>query len=63
MSLNFVENGILASRIEILTRYQDECIKKFGKSLYQHLYQVIQNERQSIPSLIIIAVYLPNICI
>ena len=33
MSLNFVENGILASRIEILTRYQDECMKKFGKSL------------------------------
>ena len=27
-----LENGILSSRIEILTRYQDDFINKVGKS-------------------------------
>uniref|UniRef100_A0A1X7VBH3 Uncharacterized protein n=2 Tax=Amphimedon queenslandica TaxID=400682 RepID=A0A1X7VBH3_AMPQE len=33
LRLSFVENGILASRIEILSRYQDDCIKKMEKRL------------------------------
>lgn len=36
-----LENGLLASRIEILTRHQSESLKKMGKSVL--LFDIVQH--------------------